>query len=338
MANVTFVLGAGASAQALPVVGKIKENLSQLNRQIEDRLWKLASEMSRGLAYPEEYTIPPKGSYAAPFFAAIDQLRVIAASHPSLDTYARKLSLRQGSGDDEELIRFEAALSCYFVLLQTLNGLDQRYDHFFASILEPGRGLPVLPKGLDILTWNYDTQLEKSFRGFTTSIEHLYNEISNSQRIIRLNGVCATPTMGEHIGEYLGIALDSFTFDTLGKLNEMYLHMTGKLEPWIPPQISFAWDSTNYERLHSPLQNICTSTNVAVFIGYSFPYFNKETDDLIVAEMLSSRGLKKMYIQAEKKDLIGIKERLEAMLRDKPVPVQLIEGCDLFYLPDELSR
>jgi hypothetical protein len=120
MPRVTYVFGAGASAQALPVVGKIKENLSQLYEQVDKRLGGLAAERSPGRPYPEEYVIPPKGSYAAPLFVALDQLKTIAASHPSLDTYAKKLYLRTGSEGDPEITRLKAALACYILLLQTL--------------------------------------------------------------------------------------------------------------------------------------------------------------------------------------------------------------------------
>lgn len=180
-------------------------------------------------------------------------------------------------------------------------------------------------------------QLEKSFAGFTNSFDHLCREVSNSEKILRLNGCCATPLMGLEIGEYLKLALEPFRFETLGKISDAYTHMIVRAEPWTPPQIVFAWEPSSYDRYKSGLQSICTSTDVAVFVGYSFPYFNRETDGLIVS-MMQSSPLKKIYVQAMPEDHAGVKERLTAMLHDRPVPVEMKHAVDLFFLPDELER
>lgn len=139
MPKVTYVLGAGASANVLPVSNGINRDLEGLKEKVDKRLWALARKRYPGMPYPQQYMIPPKGNYGIPLFEAIDYLAEIAKSHPSLDTYARKLSLREGPEDDTESLRFRAAISCYFLLLHSLNGLDQRYDHFLASLLLRGR-------------------------------------------------------------------------------------------------------------------------------------------------------------------------------------------------------
>jgi len=77
-----------------------------------------------------------------------------------------------------------------------------RYDSFLATILgfDDRRQLR-LPKELRILTWNYDTQIEKAFYGFCGNSDHVINEITLNMHIYRINGHCGTAQTG-HIGQY----------------------------------------------------------------------------------------------------------------------------------------
>lgn len=338
MANVTYILGAGASHKALPVSGEIKDSLDRLQAEVRRRIEKLVLQEGKSVI-PGQFRPPPSGEYAKALFEAFDRLHAVAKSHPSLDTYARKLLLRNAPGDDKQTLWLKAAMACYFLLLQSLSGVDQRYDHFFASVLdrdEPGK--PKLPKGLSILTWNYDLQLEKSFAGFTNNQDHLFRTISLAERVLRLNGVSLSPIGAS---EFMDLAFQEFDLATPGRICDLYRRMSFEVGPWIPPQISFAWEGDQYQRLHGPLQEICTSTETAVFIGYSFPYFNRETDALILKMMLSSGLLRTVYVQAMSEDHEAIKERIRAAVGEKLIGrfrILMVGGCDLFYLPAELER
>lgn len=66
-------------------------------------------------------------------------------------------------------------------------------------------------------------------------------------------------------------------------------------------------------------------------IGYSFPFFNRETDRNILNRMPK---LKTVYIQD--KNPSAVKQAIEAVLPDREVNIIPIDNCDQFYLPKEL--
>ena len=69
-----------------------------------------------------------------------------------------------------------------------------------------------------------------------------------------------------------------------------------------------------------------------VVIGYSFPYFNREIDRAIFAEM---PNLKTIYIQDPSPD--AVEPSLRAILPEgSNVKIQHQKDCTQFYLPREL--
>jgi hypothetical protein len=334
MANVTYLLGAGASAgtkmdPALPISGKIAESLQNLPDAVRLNIMSMTSEVS--------LRPPPEGSTGAALIDGIKYLKGIAETHPSLDTYARKLFLRNGPDDEKEIKKFKAAISCYFVLLQTMVRMDQRYDHFFASTLNPlSPGKPILPMDVNILSWNYDTQLERSFRDFTTSPDYVFEGLSRNRHLLRLNGVCISPE--PKMKEFWHLCFDKFNPSTLAQVDRLYRMLLDE-SSGLEPQIHFAWESDYYDSfLKDPLWQICSSTEVLVVIGYSFPYFNHGQDALNLSMSLVNGPLKRIYVQAPKENHASIGERLNEMVPKGKATIEFREGLDLFFLPEELDR
>ncbi len=331
MKNITYLLGAGASAGAkgdsFPISGKILESLQNLREATRQRVMALRPEPS--------LRPPPEGTMGAQVMEAMDDLMRIAQNHPSLDTFARKLYLRNGPDDAAAIRQFKAALACYFLLLQTLQPRDQRYDHFFASILNPrSPGCPVFPPGINILSWNYDVQLEKAFRGFTTSAEHVFNTISSGPHVLRLNGACLYPDPA--LKEFFNLFFDDFNVSTLQHVENLYQKFAV-----VEPPVHFAWETDYFaEHVDKRLNEIGAETVVIVVIGYSFPFFNRDTDRLFFSQLLSLSHIEKVYIQVPKADHASTGERLKELMGrfTRKVEIRMIEGCDLFLLPSELDR
>ncbi len=95
------------------------------------------------------------------FHSDILRLKEESYKHSSIDTFAKKLY----SKNDSNLKKLKYILSCFFLYEQTLN-FDNRYDSFFASILESHTEIP---ENLKIISWNYDSKLEIAFSDFSNS-------------------------------------------------------------------------------------------------------------------------------------------------------------------------
>ena len=73
-------------------------------------------------------------------------------------------------------------------------------------------------------------------------------------------------------------------------------------------------------------------TEQVVLIGYSFPFFNRQTDREIMGNMAN---LKKIYVQNMNAD--EVESSLLAILPEgKNIEIEKIYKCSQFYLPNEL--
>jgi hypothetical protein len=148
--NITYLLGAGASYNALPIV-------NQINSRLEDFQNKTIRMPNIGLPnfftkYGDEMVDewgPSKSEIMNDLGKSVRWLIDENSKHFSIDTFAKKLYLQE---DFQNLHRLKITLSCFFVYLQN-TGFDNRYDSFFASVLD---NLKVLPTNLKFLSWNYD--------------------------------------------------------------------------------------------------------------------------------------------------------------------------------------
>lgn len=232
--------------------------------------------------------------------------------------------------------KLKATLSCYFLLEQSLKPADKRYDNFFASILSSNsNGIPSLPDGINIMTWNYDTQLEKSYEGFCTDPSFVYQGLTQNKNIIRLNGTCALPEKDNM--RTLGYCDFNIPFlEEVIKLFKNFMLPQGAATGY-QPQISFAWEKGDIEE---GVKKTLEGTTTLVIIGYSLPYFNREIDKMIIDTI----SLQKIFIQVQEKEYESHKERFltffdnPLMRQSMETKINMVSGTDLFYIPDDMPR
>ncbi|MDQ3015488.1 MAG: hypothetical protein M3R25_02020 [Bacteroidota bacterium] len=164
MNNVTYLLGAGASFQAIPV----QNQLSSEMMKFLIRLKMIFLKNKSNLAHINNSWIP---------------ILNLAVNHASIDTYAKKLFITRNYND---LFQLKLILSAYFIYEQSSepddpanikdfaqyskSPIDPRYDFFMAALLKVQIESPILPENLRIVSWNYDSQIEMAF--------HPYSKIS----------------------------------------------------------------------------------------------------------------------------------------------------------------
>lgn len=342
MSKAIYYFGAGASAgkrnkqglilEGLPVVSEIPERFelfreSISNAQIPDgdiNFWNRFLTTSNNVERNKEDMLND-----------IDFLIKGIQSHATIDTYARKLYL---TGNEKGFEKLKDVLCAFFIWEQIMNYPDNRYDTFLANVLE----MPYLdiPRDISILSWNYDSQIEMAFRSyrerpglivFEKNRESKWPALTDTGRIIKLNG-SATFADSLIITNIMEDKLLSVALQLIIIYSHIKVTLSG-LGIHFNTHLSFAWeDSPNQENMLNTIKSTTEDTEYVVVIGYSFPFFNRQTDRLIFGGM---QRLRKIYVQDMNADAV-IQSMKAVLPADIHVDIVPINNCEQFFLPGEL--
>lgn len=344
MSKIVYLLGAGASygkrnegepknspkriVEGLPVVNEIDNEFSI----VVD--WVKNCDIV-GLNTP--YSFCGKeldaASMKSMFIDDLIWLQDKAAQHATIDTFAKKLYLCNQACDFGKL---KLLLSSFFLIEQVIHPFDKRYDTFFANILNRNA---MIPDNVYIMTWNYDLQLDIAYRGYGNG--RLYECVPNdtmtetdSARVFRINGA------GNYYGANNIEADVLLTIKSEGLLDKIFRQycIANRTRSFSDGclQLIFAWEKMEFDKRSDVLYNKIADAQVLVVIGYSFPFFNRETDREIFSKM---EHLERIYIQDpcanDIKQFISsvLTEQQRAKLLSNIVPLQYKTN---FFLPPEL--
>jgi hypothetical protein len=350
--ELTYLIGAGASANAIPTIKEFKKGLIEFKESIQKYL--PTDEQTHLTESDKEFL-----QLGIPFTKDIEWLINGCEEHASIDTFARKLYLSKKSNDYSKL---KFLLSEFLLFRHITHGIDKRYDTFFATILDLGISKElILPNDIKIITWNYDRQFEFSIAQFLDEPDsNLVDNFANvfprggpksanyeTFCIVKLNGSYGI-FYRENKGGVKSIQMDYKLFknnadqdslksvvnNTLNRYQEQILETQ-----FIPitnstkyPIISYSWENDNvFTDIRKYAIHTTITTKVLVIIGYSFPTFNRSFDKLFLKNMES---LEKVYIQSPKESILGVEQRFRSLCK-KDVDIKLIDSIDEFYIPFE---
>ncbi|HRO83491.1 MAG TPA: hypothetical protein PK110_01590 [Niabella sp.] len=371
MKKVTYLIGAGASANALPIV-------SRLTDRFKFFCWHLT------------YFI--KGTGGEPSDNLIERGELIKKIERfyTIDTYAKNLYLQNPNlNTNKEYDSLVKYLSAFFIYEQLnkkkgekstiplferngnsmvngfdedkeqkikdeiLKDLDYRYDSFLASLLKYNeKGEIEMPKEINIVSWNYDSQFEKSYMNLTSctydaALERLnFIGVEDGKTLnpdkpafIKLNGTAAFYRDGSSFGNLFDYKKHHLNEESVRIFKEILTSPRNNYET----ALRFAWvksDAAN--KAIDTAQKVLQESDIIVVIGYTFPYFNREEDREIFKHVnLPLRGgprtqgkYHKMYIQAPSDNIESIVKRFESI---KPLAeVERFTEVDQFLIPNEL--
>ena len=351
MANVTYLIGAGASAgkrgengyilEGLPCVNEISKSIKEIIDLIDTTPipYNLEWQNSQlGLT-----SIGDWESARKKLLREFHSLYRKCELHATIDTYAKKLVLKKRM---EEFKHLEQLLTLFFIYAQMRNRIDSRYDTFLANILEPNLHFP---PNIRVISWNYDSQFELAYSEYDDTNDLIIGYKSAifdmDYEIIKING---TATFADQkriieLREDIQKKLWQIKDNTTGSLTLLrqetwllefiYLYQLYVSEKTNNTHLSFAFDD-NYpsDKITSCIDNIIKGTDVLVIIGYTFPFFNRDTDRKILQYIKPNT---KIYIQDLNPE--RIKQSLTAVLPDFPEEqIFLRKDVDQFFLPPEL--
>jgi hypothetical protein len=313
--NIAYYIGAGASAQALPVVSQFPDRIELMIKNIEEKN-KIPGIIQSSLL--EE-------SANKEFIESLNWLLIESKRHASIDTYAKKLFIKD---DRQKLLKLKAIITAFFTIEQGLNHVDKRYDSFFASILEPDSFNNIsIPSNIKILTWNYDNQFEKAFYDYCNNKDDVLNKITfNDKQFYHFNGYSGTSQPG-HIGTSFKSIFNEKSNHIMEGIKLYRECMSSDSSYSI--DIRYAWEDQTKTILNNSIEKLnLESIETLIVIGYSFPYFNKEIDKIVLSSMTN---LKSIYLQFPEGIHNSIKERIEAI--GPKCDIHNLLGLDLFYIP-----
>ena len=335
MNKVTYLIGAGASAEALPLaksnpdykIEGLSEALVRVADQLEmenekDELKETVSKLKTNLYWLAENS----------------------KSFNTVDTFAKYCFLQE----PEKFLLIKKLLSVYFTIDQTINKrLDNRYLVFLTTILE---NQFQFPNNIKILNWNYDCQLQlTSLRfkpegvtfsaGIFMQTDPLINYFpsmgmypmqmtkpKDSYSLVHLNGIAGYIENRENI-----------VFNTLYDIKtipEFLDHSINIIDKNFN-LLTFAWESPKNMRYSSNIEiakEIIIGSDILVIIGYSFPFFNREIDKEIF-NVLCQTGLKKIYYQDKFKSGDFLRSQFDL---ERSIELLTIDKTDQLFIPIEL--
>ncbi len=337
--NITYLLGAGASAEALPTYGNFEERIKSF--------WRFFDDTNLNNLNPENRKL------AREIFAQIETFSNEFTYHSTPDKIAKKYF----HTNDETINRLKQIVILFFLFEQIFiskfddkqNVVERRCDDLILRILETTKSTKIQNQ-FSILNWNYDLQFELAF------LKYYHSDLANVQTFVQSLPRIDNSSIDFKCNEFSIIHLNGIAYakpqfnfsDCLGKPHSNKDSMLEYLiETWkslniygninFAEKLMFAWENINENGLLNKNQIIKDTLAVArkteglVIIGYSFPDFNRLIDKEILNSM---KNLKTIYIQSPQAN--EIRKILHSdLIKNKvwKIRIENVGNWNQYYIP-----
>lgn len=322
--KISYLFGAGASIGAIPAVKKNKEGINILDDMLS-------------LPVGEIFNIAALNKKQNQIIKLCDLIKKYAEEAKPYGTPDTLAKAFYETKKNDKVIELKQALVSYLIIKEFYqNKREKRYLGFISSILHENK----FPEHVKFFSWNYDYQFQLAaheiikdssidFRFFPNKWSSNDAKVPKDLNLIHLNGLAIA-----HYNNRDGYTKTKFEYPTLSVSRD--LDWLKFLEIIFYPgedtqNLTFAWeknDPVNKVR-NQILEEYLTGTTILVVIGYSFPFFNRTTDNKIF-ELLKPK-LQKVYFQDPYNDGQFLTERYNLQ-----IPIIHIKETDSFHIPYEL--
>ena len=214
---------------------------------------------------------------------------------------------------------------------------DMRYDAFLANILTDKCQIP---DDITILTWNYDSQFEIALRTYLPQLSNLLispiclstyesSDLHVRYKIFKING-SATFSDEKPISRFCTADEQKLSERSIRR-EILWYYGNGNLQS----NLSFAWDKSFTDYFYHTIAKEVEDAITLVVIGYTFPYFNRETDRKLLSRMGNLRNIIIQDPNAE-----ALIQNVQAVFPDyntfKGISIQPEKHVESFIIPREL--
>lgn len=337
--KITYLLGAGASFNAVPIWHQQGNTMEALGCTLK--------------SYYEDF------DSLLPIFKNMEHYGIKAREFGTIDIYARKLFL---NNEVKELNNLKLALSLYLeiwenfqrirefvidslhnanIIDENMNyeAIDKRYFSLLSVVTRQNNNRTgvMLDENVNFITWNYDLQLESAFESFFMNKFNSLREFDKNFKFLNDGDLSKNRVI--HLNGMRGCIEDNGNFEDIIERKELRNELRGYLielnkiyRTWnsnknMLNSINYAWENKD-ERIKAAC-NLLQESDVLVIIGYSFPSFNKEIDYKML-ESFKGAG-KRIYYQ----DVNADESRLGFFKSLSSGQLSNIKNCSQFLLPNE---
>ena len=353
--ELTYILGAGASFQSIPIV---KTFSSRFNDFL---LW-----IDRDIIKDNGFSADVKQKFGILYELGND-LHKSFESHQSFDTYFKKLF---HTGQKDKISEGKKVLNLYFIwehlslpvvkpekydeyAFWKESSIDKRYDALIAGLLRPIPDQKEPYCKVNFITWNYDLNLLMSLKNYfspNATITDFFNQINKNNglwqveekiTVINMNGFFYCSYFNDleslqrrniHDIIYSKIKNQNY-FDSL-ITNNLHEYTANNVDT-DAELIKFAWEKSELSHLIAK-DKIDESKNI-VIIGYTFPLYNRLVDlSYLEQSVISNRSI---FVQDPKADTIRQNLLDYYQLNDNDSlerSLKAVKDCDSFYIPSDI--
>ena len=355
MAKITYLMGAGASVNALPVVSEMDLRLRVfknylLNFKTQAGILEYVEEINGLLENVSENTID---EYAMTLYRSpvtkpkYNKLKAVLIGFFLFEQMKKKtFDLETGSlknGPTLPRYAFSNNLSeSEGIKSKISNTLDKRYSAFLGKILNKENKFN---EEVNILSWNYDSQFEiamerlyipyKNLDGYVDIFPYPmlidveeFRESERVHNILKLNG---TAGIFNNNGEIFSVyeSQDEYFDDIIAIILNIYREASNRLDQY-KPLLHFAWEKSSVtDYVLSRAKKMVKETEILVVIGYSFPDFNRDID----REIFSDTRIEKVYLQVNNDSSVIL--NIRGLRNDFYQKVENVQKCSSFFIPPE---
>jgi hypothetical protein len=343
----TYYLGAGASANAIPCVADLTSKILEISDYIQKfGVANKTIQMYTDDPVKTRNLIVDKNACKT----ILTQFCKNLDHELSIDTLA-KIYYRQNRLN--EYAQLKAILFASFLVWTKQKGIDRRYNNFWATLMQLKKSslnsdivLEGYGNNINIVSWNYDTQLEDSLLSIYdgSRIGPSYYAGNEKSSVVSANtGIPYIKLNGSASFRNTCNFRDVDIYYNLAKIPDSWLaHLASSIitnpkdfERDIEG-IKFCWETGDYNRDEIELfKNHIQKTKILVVIGYTFPSINH----LIDTELIQSMDLlKKVYFQgADKNDSERIKDYFSAVSNNTRNMELVAIDAKGFFIPPEAT-
>lgn len=302
MADVVYVLGAGASAPSIPAVGSFAQGLQAQRAWLTgEALPHLNGDFRHGggrVRYAD----------AVQAYVSASQGLERKCEGQSFDEYALGLYTRHGNATNAEYRQVKAEITTFFAIEQARCLKAQtRYHYWFNQLVaEAGSRPPRLPEGVKVLTWNYDELAALALARIRnhndvpgTMARFGVRTLSDAElggfSVLHLNGMIGLRRRGQDMPMFPHAGADPMAAVQEALRHHYAARMAGHGMGSPAYSIRFGWErEVNREEKIKAIRAELIGARKLVCVGYSFPVVNHTVDKALLGELNS---VERIYVQ-----------------------------------------